>query len=226
LLCNPHNPVGRMHTPSELRQVAELAAKYDVLVISDEIHAPMAHAGEAFTPYLSVSDEAKQTGVVVTAASKTFNLAGLKASIIVTQSDEVRAKLAKLPEAMHWRSSLLGAFAMAEAFENGDAWLKGTMMTLADSRKLLAAEIAAKLPTVDFHLPENGYLAWLDLSSLNLGEKPAALLLAKEKVSLVPGDEHGEAYGQFVRLNFACRPASIRAAIDKIANQAAKAARK
>jgi cystathionine beta-lyase len=226
LLCNPHNPVGRMHTPSELRQVAELAAKYGVLVISDEIHAPMAHPGEAFTPYLSVSDEAKQTGVIVTAASKTFNLAGLKASIIVTQSDEVRAKLAKLPEAMHWRSSLLGAFAMTEAFENGDAWLKGTMMTLADSRKLLAAEIAAKLPTVDFHLPENGYLAWLDLRSLNLGEKPAALLLAKEKVSLVPGDEHGEAYGQFVRLNFACRPASIRAAIDKIANQAAKAARK
>jgi cysteine-S-conjugate beta-lyase len=226
LLCNPHNPVGRMHTPSELRQVAELAAKYDVLVISDEIHAPMAHLGEAFTPYLSVSDEAKQTGVIVTAASKTFNLAGLKASIIVTQSDEVRAKLAKLPEAMHWRSSLIGAFAMAEAFENGDAWLKGTMMTLADSRKLLAAEIASKLPTVDFHLPENGYLAWLDLSSLNLGDKPAALLLAKEKVSLVPGDEHGEAYGQFVRLNFACRPASIRAAIDKIANQAAKAARK
>jgi cystathionine beta-lyase len=226
LMCNPHNPVGRMHTASELRQVAELAAKYGVLVISDEIHAPMAHPGEAFTPYLSVSDDAKRTGVVVTAASKTFNLAGLKASIIVTQSEEVRAKLANLPEAMHWRSSLIGAFAMAEAYENGDAWLKGTMMTLADSRKLLAAEIAAKLPTVDFHLPENGYLAWLDLSSLNLGDTPAALLLAKEKVAFVPGEEHGEAYGQFVRLNFACRPASIRAAIDKIANQAAKAARK
>ena len=225
LMCNPQNPVGRMHTANELRQLAGLAAHYGVLVISDEIHAPMSYPGETFTPYLSVSDEAKATGVTITAASKTFNLAGLKASIIVTQSDEVRAKLATMPEAMHWRSSLLGAFAMAEAFENGDAWLKGTMMTLADSRKLLAAEIAEKLPTVDFHLPENGYLAWLDLSSLNLGDKPAALLLAKEKVSFVPGDEHGEAYGQFVRINFACRPASIRAAIDKIANQAAKAKR-
>ena len=225
LMCNPHNPVGRMHTASELRQVAALAARHGVFVISDEIHAPMAYPGEAFTPYLSVSDEAKQTGVIITAASKTFNLAGLKASIIVTQSDEVREKLSSLPDAMHWRSSLIGAFAMVEAFENGDAWLKGTMLTLADSRKLLAAEIAEKLPTVDFHLPDNGYLAWLDLSSLNLGEKPAALLLAKERVSFVPGDEHGEAYGQFVRINFACRPASIRAAIDKIANQAAKAAR-
>ncbi len=226
LLCNPHNPVGRMHTANELLQVASLAAKYGVLVISDEIHAPMAYPGETFTPYLSVSEEAKQTGVTITAASKTFNLAGLKASIIVTQSDDVRARLEAMPEAMHWRSSLLGAFAMAEAFENGDAWLKGTMMTLADSRRLLASEIAEKLPTVDFHLPENGYLAWLDLSSLNLGAKPAALLLAKEKVSFVPGDENGEAYGQFVRINFACRPASIRAAIDKIANQAVKAARK
>ena len=226
LMCNPQNPVGRMHTRDELRALAELAANYGVLVISDEIHAPLAYPGETFTPYLAVADEAKQTGVIITAASKTFNLAGLKASIIVTQSDEVRAKLAKLPEATHWRSSLVGAFAMAEAFENGDAWLKGTMMTLADSRKLLAAEIAEKLPTIDFHLPENGYLAWLDLSSLNLGDKPAALLLAKEKVAFVPGDEHGEAYGQFVRINFACRPASIRAAIDKIANQAAKAARK
>jgi cystathionine beta-lyase len=226
LMCNPQNPVGRMHTASELRQVAELAAKYGVLVISDEIHAPMAYPGETFTPYLSVSDEAKATGVVVTAASKTFNLAGLKASIIVTQSDDVRAKLAAMPEAMHWRSSLIGALAMAEAFENGDAWLKGTMMTLADSRKLLAAEIAEKLPTIDFHLPENGYLGWLDLSSLNLGDNPAALLLLKEKVAFVPGDDHGEAFGQFVRINFACRPASIRASIDKIANQAAKAARK
>jgi cystathionine beta-lyase len=226
LMCNPQNPVGRMHTRAELQSVAELAEKYGVMVISDEIHAPMSYPGETFVPYLDVSDEAKRTGVTVTAASKTFNLAGLKASIIVTQSDEVRAKLAKLPEAMHWRSSLLGAFAMAEAFENGDAWLKGTMMTLADSRKLLAAEIAEKLPTVDFHLPENGYLAWLDLTSLNLGENPAALLLAKEKVSFVPGDDHGKGYEQFVRINFACRPASIRAAIDKIANQAAKAARK
>jgi cystathionine beta-lyase len=225
LMCNPQNPVGRMHTANELRQLAGLAAHYGVLVISDEIHAPLAYPGETFTPYLAVSDEAKETGVTITAASKTFNLAGLKASVIVTQSDDVRAKLATMPEAMHWRSSLLGAFAMAEAFENGDAWLKGTMMTLADSRKLLAAEIAEKLPTVDFHLPENGYLAWLDLSSLNLGDKPAALLLAKEKVSFVPGDEHGEAYGQFLRINFACRPASIRAAIDKIANQAAKAKR-
>jgi len=226
LMCNPHNPVGRMHTAAELRQVAHLADKYGVLVISDEIHAPMAFPGETFTPYLSVSDEAKRTGVTVTAASKTFNLAGLKASIIVTQSDEVREKLAKLPEALHWRSSLLGAFAMVEAFENGDAWLKGTMMTLTDSRRLLAAEIAEKLPTVDFHLPENGYLAWLDLTSLNLGENPAALLLAKEKVSFVPGADHGKDYDQFVRINFACRPASIRAAIDKIANQAAKAAKK
>ncbi len=226
LMCNPQNPVGRMHTASELRQVATLAAKYGVLVISDEIHAPMAYPGETFTPYLSVSEDAKATGVVITAASKTFNLAGLKASIIVTQSDEVRAKLAAMPEAMHWRSSLIGAFAMVEAFENGDAWLKGTMMTLADSRRLLAAEIAEKLPTVDFHLPENGYLAWLDLSSLNLGDNPAALLLLKEKVAFVPGDDHGEAFGQFVRINFACRPASIRASIDKIANQAAKAARK
>lgn len=225
LLCNPHNPVGRMHSRAELEAVARLADKYGVLVISDEIHAPMAFPGETFTPYLDVSDEAKRTGVTVTAASKTFNLAGLKASIIVIQSDEVRAKLAKLPEAMHWRTSLLGAFAMAEAFENGDAWLKGTMMTLADSRKLLAAEIAEKLPTVDFHLPENGYLAWLDLTSLNLGDKPAALLLTKEKVAFVPGEDHGKGYEQFVRINFACRPASIRAAIDKIANQAAKAAR-
>jgi cysteine-S-conjugate beta-lyase len=225
LMCNPQNPVGRMHSRDELIAVAELAAKYGVLVISDEIHAPMAYPGETFTPYLSVSDEAKATGVTITAASKTFNLAGLKASIIVTQSDEARAKIAAMPEAMHWRSSLLGAFAMAEAFENGDAWLKGTMMTLTDSRKLLAAEIREKLPTVDFHLPENGYLGWLDLSSLNLGDKPAALLLTKEKVAFVPGDEHGEAYGQFVRINFACRPASIRAAIDKIANQAAKAAK-
>ncbi|MEY4410522.1 MAG: hypothetical protein RLZ69_96 [Actinomycetota bacterium] len=218
LLCSPHNPMGRVHDRTELEAIAELAQRYGVVVISDEIHAPLTYEDQVFTPWLAVSDAARETGVVVTAASKSFNLAGLKASIIVTQSATMANRLKDVPPDLHWRSSLLGGFAMVEAFANCDDWLAKAVATNRANRDLLTRLVSEKLPGVSHWVAQGGYLAWLDLSSLNLGENPAGRILEEKRISLVPGTDHGADYPQYVRINFATSAESIDRTIDAIAS--------
>jgi cystathionine beta-lyase len=217
LICNPHNPLGKVFSEQELLAIADLANKYQVTVISDEIHAPLSFESAKFVPYLRVSDAARATGVCITAASKSFNLAGLKASIIVTDSAVMHDKLAKLPAALHWRSGLLGAFAMAEAFSDGQAWLDAAVAANLASRNLLLSLLAEHLPRVKIWIPEAGYLAWLDVSALGLGDNPAAKLLSEQRVAFVPGTDHGSEYVNFVRINFACHPESLERAVKALA---------
>lgn len=221
LLCNPHNPLGKVFTEAELSAVADLAKKYDVVVISDEIHAPLTYAGGGFTPYLKVSEAARETGVCITAASKSFNLAGLKSSVIVTDSNLMYERLSKLPVALHWRSGILGAFAMGEAFSNCADWLDDAIEANLESRELLVQLLTVHLPEVKFWVPQAGYLAWLDVSKLSLGDNPAAKILKEQKVAFVPGTDHGANYVNFVRINFACHPDSLEQAVKALANYAA-----
>jgi cystathionine beta-lyase len=212
LLCNPHNPVGRVFSRNELTKLAALARKHDAIVLSDEIHAPLTY-GE-FVPYLSCGEDAEATGVCITSASKSWNLAGLKIAFLLAQSAEMNAKLNALPEAMHWRASILGAFAMAEAYLNGTEWLDSTLKTLDENRHHLAAELARLLPTVSMTLPDAGYLAWLDISKLGLSCEE---ILTKAKVALVPGSELGGAeYEHFVRFNFGTSKEIITEALERI----------
>jgi len=222
LLCSPHNPMGRVHSRDELADIAELAKQHGVVVISDEIHAPLTYPEQKFTPWLAVSDAAREVGVVVTAASKSFNLAGLKASIIVTQHPSMVAKLSALPAALHWRSSILGAFAMAEAFSGCDDWLATAVEHNQAARDHLTALMHNYLPNVPYWVPQGGYLAWLDLTGLvdgsaKLGDNPALTIREEHKISLVPGDDHGAAYGKFVRINFATHLWNVEATVKAIA---------
>ena len=217
LICNPHNPLGKVFTETELASVAVLAKKYQVTVISDEIHAPLTYSSKNFVPFLSVSEVAQEVGVCITAASKSFNLAGLKASVIVTASATMHEKLAKLPAALHWRSGLLGAFAMGEAFANGQDWLDSAIAAIQESRELLIRLLAEHVPAVQTWIPEAGYLAWLDVSALALGDNPAAKLISEQKVAFVPGTDHGSEYVNFVRINFACHPESLERAVKALA---------
>ena len=214
LLCNPHNPTGRVFSRAQLTELAIVAQKYGATVISDEIHAPL--TSQTFTPYLSCGPAAEATGVCITSASKAFNLAGLKAAFLLTQGETMAAKVAKLPQATHWRTSIVGAFAMAEAFANCDAWLATTVATLESNAKHLLAELHRQLPQVKSHIPQAGYLAWLDITELPLTTQDIA---TKAKVALVPGpDMGGESYTNFARLNFGTSPEIIYEGIRRIAN--------
>jgi cystathionine beta-lyase len=216
LLCNPQNPVGKAFSREELTELAAIAKKHDAVIISDEIHAPLTYRNATFTPYLNCGPDAEATGVCITSASKSWNLAGLKAAFLLTQSKEMQQKVAKLPQATHWRSSIVGAFAMAEAYENGVDWLNSTIAALDENRHHLKSELERLFPEVNYIIPEAGYLAWLDVTSWNLGEKTVETLIDKAKVALVPGNDHGPQYTKHVRFNFGTSPELITEGLTRI----------
>lgn len=212
LLCSPHNPLGRVFSRAELTALAALAHKYDAVVISDEIHAPLAF--ETFTPYLDCGEDAAATGVCITSASKSWNLAGLKAAFLITQSPELNALVNKMPAATHWRTSIIGAFAMAEAYTNGAQWLDATRATLDENRRHTLSELERLLPMVSSHLPEAGYLMWLDVSRLGL---TSAEILEKARVAFVPGpDMGGSRYANFARMNIGTSKELITEGLERI----------
>jgi cystathionine beta-lyase len=216
LLCNPQNPVGKVFSRDELTALARIAKKHDAIVISDEIHAPLTYNENDFVPYLSCGPDAEATGVCITSASKSWNLAGLKAAFLITQSQPMNAKLMKMPASTHWRSSILGAFAMVEAFSNGVTWLNTTVGTLDANRKFLKGELATMFPQVKFQIPQAGYLAWLEVSVWGFGQETVDHLLREAKVALVPGNDHGPEYVNHVRLNFGTSQEIIHEGLTRI----------
>ena len=217
LLCSPHNPLGFIYTKQDLLKIVALAKKHDVLVISDEIHAPLTFPGETFVPMLSLGADAESVAVCVTAASKGWNIAGLKCAILISQNEQINSKLANLAPAMHYRASLLGGFATAVAFADSGVWLDTVIAQLDHNRHLIKKLLAEKLPTVRYHIPQNSYLAWIDVASLNLGADPSVALVEKARVAFNPGHTFGKQCDQYVRLNFATSPEIITEAIDRIA---------
>ena len=217
LLCNPHNPVGRAFSREQLTALAKVAKKHDAVVLSDEIHAPLTHEDHDFVPYLTCGKDAEETGICITSSSKSWNHAGLKAGFLLTQSEVMKAKANLMPQATHWRSSLLGAFAIAEAYSNGTQWLDNTVKVLDDNRKFLAKELKAKFPEVGYKLPDASYLAWLDVTAWGLGARTVEHLIANGRVSLVPGNDHGPQYTNFVRLNFGTSQELISEGLARIA---------
>jgi cystathionine beta-lyase len=212
LLCNPHNPLGRVWTRGELGAVADLAAEHGAWVISDEIHGPLALDG-AYTPFLEVSDRA----VALTSASKAFNLAGLKLGLIVTAGGEARDRVAKLPLDLHWRSGYLGAIAAEAAFRDGDEWLDGVLATLDDNRRLLGELLASQLPDVRYEPPQASFLAWLDCRALGLGDDPAAAFLERGRVALSRGLDFGAQGAGYARLNLGTEPELVEEAVTRMA---------
>ncbi|BDV30480.1 MalY/PatB family protein [Microbacterium terricola] len=222
LLCNPHNPTGTVHSAQALADLADIAAGFGAVVISDEIHAPLVHPGVAFTPFLAASPVAPRVGFTVASASKAFNLAGLKCAVMVTASDEHTAIVRGLPDEVEWRTGLFGALANAAAFDEGsDPWLDSLLAALDENRRLLAELLAEHLPQARYRIPDAGYLAWVDLTALGWGDNPAGRILREAKVALHLGPLFGEEGKGHVRINFACAPEVLREAVARIGALAA-----
>lgn len=217
LISNPHNPLGHPHSAESLATLADLAAAHGVTVVSDEIHGPLAHPGNPFTPFLSVSDAAREWGIAVTSASKAFNLAGFKCALMIAASERALAVLDGMWEEVHYRASILGYHASVAAFTEGDPWLDGAIAAIDRSATLLTTLLAEHLPEVRYTPPRASYLAWLDFRALDWGDDPAARILETARVALNPGLEFGPAGAGFARLNLACSPEVLTEAIARIA---------
>ncbi len=217
VLCNPHNPVGLCHPADTLRALADIAARHNATIVSDEIHGALNYGEVPYVPFLSVSDAAREHGVAITSASKAFNLAGLKCALIVTASERGDAVRASMPYEVEWRTSIFGQIASIAAFRDSGDWLDGVLATLDSNRRLLATVLNEQLPGTRYRVPDATYLAWIDLSSLGWGDDPAGHALEHAKLALTPGISFGAEVGRgHARLNFACTPELLHEAIARI----------
>ena len=219
LLCSPHNPTGTVHTSTELAAVAELAAQHGVRVLVDEIHAPLVLPGATFVPYLTVPGGA--AGFSIMSASKAWNLAGIKAAVVVAGPDAVD-DLARIPTWAAYGASHLGVIAHTAALRDGGGWLDALLEALDANRHLLGDLLAEHLPGVRGRAPEGTYLAWLDCRALGLGEDPAERFLADGRVALNAGPTFGTGGAGHVRLNFATSAEILTEALRRMAGVAVR----
>jgi len=218
LLCNPHNPVGLPHARAQLERLAELAAQYDVLIVSDEIHGALTHPGVEFVPFLTVSDAAREVGVTVTSATKAFNVPGATTAWWVPGSPAAEARYApRLSESLSHKSSQLGTHAAIAALTGARDWLDGVLERIVAQRDLLEELVAARLPGAVAHRATASYLAWIDFRPLGWGDDPQQRIVREARVALSSGLVFGEAGRGFARLNFACSPEVLEEAITRIA---------
>ena len=225
LLCSPHNPTGMVPSKATLAKIAELAAEHGVLVLSDEIHAPMTLPGATHVPFPTVSDAAAECGLVLTSASKTFNLAGMKAALMIGDGAAAKAAFSRLPPLMPFHVGHHGVLAARAAFSEGDAWLASSLAFLDRNRFLLQDLLAEALPEVRYQPPQAGYLAWLDCSALadrltrvgGSARDPAQTFLERGRVALSAGYTYGTGGERFVRLNFATPRPLLEEAVRRMA---------
>jgi cysteine-S-conjugate beta-lyase len=216
VLTNPHNPTGQIVPQPVLEQIADLCVGYAAWVLADEIHAPLVLEGATYTPWLEVSDAARECGIALTSASKAFNVAGLKAALVITASDRARDVARRLP-LLTDRVGLLGVIAAEAAFLHGDGWLDAVRKQLAANRRLLGQLLEAQLPDITWTPPEASYVAWLDCRALSLGDDPAATFLDRGRIALSRGLDYGREGAGFVRLNFGTSPEHVTDAIMRMA---------
>ncbi|YCK35397.1 MalY/PatB family protein [Actinomadura sp. ATCC 39365] len=216
LLCNPHNPTGLVLSREELTQVAVLADRHDVRVVTDEILAPLTYPGHRHVPFPSLDHPAAARSVAFVSASKAWNVAGLKAALAVPGPD-ARADVAAIHETVSEGAGLFGVLASEAAFTHGLPWLEHVITALDGNRRLLVDRLAVLLPGVGHHPPQGGYVAWLDCRSLGLGDDPAQVFLDEGRVGLSSGLRFGPEGCGFVRLNFATSPARVAEAVERMA---------
>ncbi len=215
LICNPHNPTGRVWSREQLMTVADLCQHRGVILLADEIHAPLVLPGAEHVPVLSLDHEMTQRAIVFTSASKGWNIAGFKCGIAVAGAPQYARVLTERVEAL--LAGHLGVLANVAAFTNGLPWLDALIGQLDRNRGVLADLLAERLPGVGYVPPEASFLAWLDCRALGLGANPAATFLARGRVALGQGPDFGTQGNGFVRLNMGTSPELIGAAVDRMA---------
>lgn len=204
LLCNPHNPVGRVFRRDELEALADICLRHGLTVCSDEIHSDLIFSGYRHIPMASLNKEIGMKTVTLIAPSKTFNIAGLECSVIICKDAETRKKIDTARKGLLGGVNVLGLTAGYAAYKNGDEWLEELLANLERNRDLLMHFVHENLPGIKMSMPEGTYLAWLDCRGLNLAEEPHQFFLKEAKVALNDGREFGKAGVGFLRLNFGC----------------------
>jgi len=215
VLCSPHNPTGTVPTRQELEQVAALAREHGVAVICDEIHAPLTMPGVEHTPYLAVAGDDAQA-IALVAASKAWNLPGLKCAQLVSTAATSVIVRERLPKEVLYGTGHLGVIASVAAYRDGGEWLEQVRGILDANRHAVADLLAEHAPRARYALPQASYLAWIDLSAYGLGDDPSEVLLREARVAVNAGPTFGRGGEGHVRLNMATSPAILAEVIARM----------
>lgn len=218
LVCNPHNPTGRVLSRSELSALGRLAVERDLVIVSDEIHCDLVYPGSEHVPMGSLGGEVAARTVTMNSATKGFNIPGLRCGVLHFGSAALLERFRRaIPARLLGRPSCIGVDATVTAWREGQPWLDGVLEVLAANRDLVASWAAAQ-PGVRHHRPEATFLAWLDFAGSGLPEEPHDFLLNRARVGLNRGGDFGELGTCCARLNFGTSPEILRAVLDRMSS--------
>jgi cystathionine beta-lyase len=218
LLCNPHNPSGRVLPRADLERLARLAIERDLVVVSDEIHADLVFEDRAHVVFASLGPEVAERTVTLTSASKPFNIPGVRAAVAHFGSAELHRRFNAIhPPHVRGGPGLFGIYATIAAWRWAQPWLDEVVAYCQSNRDFTARALQDRIPEIRFFPPEATYLAWLDCSALELAETPAEHFLRQAHVALSPGHQFGAAWRDHARLNFATSRPILTEILDRMA---------
>jgi cystathionine beta-lyase len=216
ILCNPHNPVGRVFRQDELERMAEICLNHGVAICSDEIHCDLLYSGQQHIPLASLDRDIAQNTITFMAPSKTFNLAGLKFSFAIIQNRELRRKFRRYQEGVAKWANLMGRIAALAAYRDGQEWLDQVLAYLEGNRDWAVHFVQEELPGITAAVPEGTYLAWLDCRQSGIQGNPYEYFLERARVALNDGETFGTGGEGFVRLNFGCPRSMLVEALERM----------
>ena len=219
LLCNPHNPAGRVWTAEELGRMGQICRRHGVRVISDEIHCELVMPGYTYTPFAAVNDTNLNNSVTLNSPSKSFNIAGLQIANIVCPDANVRRRVDRVINIYEVCDvNPFGPIALEAAYNESERWLDELIPYIHGNYQFLKSYLAEHLPSVDVVRLEGTYLAWVSIRSLGInGDEAARLLLKDGKVFLCSGMLYGKRAGRdYLRVNLACPRDLLRAAMSRV----------
>jgi cysteine-S-conjugate beta-lyase len=218
ILCNPHNPVGRVWTREELAELGNICADHKVIVVSDDIHADIVFEGHSYTPLAAISENLAANTIVCTAASKTFNIAGLQTSNLIIPNPALGDIYGAYMNKLHLlRPNLFGMLATESAYMHGDEWLAQVLDYLQKNLDFMTDYIGANIKGIKVLRPEGTYLVWLDCRALGLNPPQLdELMLKKAKVALDGGTMFAPGGEGFTRMNIACPRSTLEEGLRRI----------
>ena len=218
ILCSPHNPVGRVWTVDELKQIGEICCKHNVLVISDEIHSDFTYEGHTHTVFSTISDEFKNNSIICTAPSKTFNLAGLQISNVFIANEDLRKRfIREKAKTGYDEVNTIGLAAAKAAYSEGQPWLNGMKLYLKDNLDYVREFLKERLPMLTLVEPDGTYLVWINFKGLGLSvSEREDFIVNKAKLWLDSGSMFGVDGKDYERINIACPRSVLKKALEQL----------
>ena len=216
ILCNPHNPIGRVWTKEELERIVEICESYKVFIISDEIHSDLVFKGYKHTSLTTVAPYYKDNIVTLTAPSKTFNLAGLYVSNAIITDEKLRSRYKEL---FSITPNVLGAEALIAAYNKGETWLEELLEYIESNYNYVLKFVNENVPKIKVIKQEGTFLTWLDCRELGLSdEELERFFLEEAKLALSTGTAFGKGGSGFMRMNIGCPISTVKEALQRLKN--------